>query len=81
MMRIEDVVIKTIISAELQVATACKMFMPHRGNCFGKRSVNILVLNIILHIQILFLFSVEFQVVFCIIVTLITLLTRPFYLR
>jgi hypothetical protein len=35
MMRIEDVVIKTIISVELSIATACKMFMPYRGNCFG----------------------------------------------
>ena len=36
MMKIEDVIIKTIISVELPIATACKMFMPHRGNCFGK---------------------------------------------
>lgn len=36
MMRIEDVVIKTIVSAEVPVATACKMFMPFRGNCFGR---------------------------------------------
>ena len=35
MMRIEDVIIKTMLSAELSIATACKMFMPHRGNCFG----------------------------------------------
>ena len=37
MMRIEDVIIKTLISAELPIATACKMFMPFRGNCFGSR--------------------------------------------
>ena len=36
MMRIEDVIIKTLVSAELPIATACKMFMPYRGNCFGK---------------------------------------------
>ena len=36
MMRIEDVVIKTIVSVEVPVATACKMFMPFRGNCFGR---------------------------------------------
>ena len=35
MMRMEDVIIKTLISAELPIATACKMFMPFRGNCFG----------------------------------------------
>ena len=35
-MRVEDVIIKTVISAELAIATACKMFMPYRGNCFGK---------------------------------------------
>lgn len=36
MMRIEDVVIKTIIAGELHIASACKMFMPSPGNCFGK---------------------------------------------
>lgn len=29
-------VIKTIVSTEVPVATACKMFMPFRGNCFGR---------------------------------------------
>ena len=36
MMRVEDVIIKTLLSAENTVATACKMFMPFKGNCFGK---------------------------------------------
>ncbi|KAK3093578.1 hypothetical protein FSP39_017678 [Pinctada imbricata] len=36
MMRVEDVIIKSILSVEMPVATACKMFMPHRGNCFGR---------------------------------------------
>ena len=36
MMKIEDCVIKTIMSVELPIATACKMFMPYKGNCFGK---------------------------------------------
>lgn len=36
MMRIEDVVVKTIIAGELHIASACKMFMPFPGNCFGK---------------------------------------------
>lgn len=34
--RIEDVVNKVVLCAEFPVATACKMFMPHRGNCFGE---------------------------------------------
>lgn len=36
MMRVEDVIIKTIVSAELPIAVACKMFVPWKGNCFGK---------------------------------------------
>ncbi|XP_067680979.1 tubulin polyglutamylase TTLL5-like isoform X1 [Haliotis asinina] len=43
MMRIEDVIIKTIISVELPIATACKMFMPHRGNCFELYGFDILI--------------------------------------
>ncbi|KAL5009107.1 hypothetical protein ScPMuIL_014688 [Solemya velum] len=43
MMRIEDVIIKTIVSVELPIATACKMFMPHRGNCFELYGFDILV--------------------------------------
>ncbi|PAA67977.1 hypothetical protein BOX15_Mlig002170g1 [Macrostomum lignano] len=34
MMRIEDVVIKSILSVESAVSAACRMFQPHRGNCF-----------------------------------------------
>ena len=36
MMRIEDVVIKTIISGELPISTACRTYLSHPGNCFGK---------------------------------------------
>lgn len=36
MANVEDLIIKTIISAELAIATACKTFLPHRGSCFGK---------------------------------------------
>ncbi|XP_076443155.1 tubulin polyglutamylase TTLL5-like isoform X2 [Babylonia areolata] len=43
MMRIEDVVIKTLLSVELTIATACKMFMPFRGNCFELYGFDILV--------------------------------------
>ncbi|XP_071164164.1 tubulin polyglutamylase TTLL5-like isoform X48 [Mytilus edulis] len=43
MMKIEDVIIKTIISVELPIATACKMFMPHRGNCFELYGFDLLI--------------------------------------
>lgn len=43
MMKIEDVVIKTIISVELPIATACKMFMPYRGNCFELYGFDIMI--------------------------------------
>lgn len=36
MEQIEDLVIKALLSVELHIATACKMFIPHRTNCFGK---------------------------------------------
>ena len=36
MMRVEDVIIKTILCSEEQIASACKLFMPNRGNCFGE---------------------------------------------
>lgn len=38
MSSVEDLIIKTIISAELAIATACKAFVPHRGVCFGKKT-------------------------------------------
>lgn len=34
--QIEDLIIKAVLSAEIHIATACKMFVPHRCNCFGK---------------------------------------------
>ncbi len=34
--QIEDLIIKALLSAEIHIATACKMFVPHRCNCFGK---------------------------------------------
>lgn len=33
--RVEDVIIKTVISGELPIAGACKAFMSQRTNCFG----------------------------------------------
>ncbi len=35
MRRIEDVCIKAIMAATPPVVAACKMFVPHRNNCFG----------------------------------------------
>lgn len=37
MRQVEDLIIKAVLSAELQIATACKMFVPHKTNCFGNR--------------------------------------------
>lgn len=39
MASVEDLIIKTVISAELAIAAACKAFVPHRGVCFGKSSL------------------------------------------
>ncbi|XP_030895160.1 tubulin polyglutamylase TTLL5, partial [Leptonychotes weddellii] len=36
MAHVEDLIIKTIISAELAIATACKTFVPHRSSCFDE---------------------------------------------
>jgi len=35
MVKIESVIIKSILAAELPIATACRMFVPHRDNCVG----------------------------------------------
>ena len=40
MSRVEDVVIKTVISGELPIAGACKAFMNQKTNCFGKYILN-----------------------------------------
>ena len=34
--RIEDVIVKTMISVEFSVGTACRMFVPSKNCCFGK---------------------------------------------
>ncbi|KAG5857562.1 hypothetical protein ANANG_G00020760 [Anguilla anguilla] len=41
--QVEDLVIKAVLSAELQIATACKMFVPHRTNCFELYGFDVLV--------------------------------------
>ena len=43
MASIEDVIIKSIISVEFSVNSACKMFVPHRNNCFELYGFDILV--------------------------------------
>lgn len=35
MRQVEDLIIKAILGAEQQIATACKTFVPHKTNCFG----------------------------------------------
>ncbi|KAJ8290455.1 hypothetical protein GJAV_G00013080 [Gymnothorax javanicus] len=41
--QVEDLVIKAVLSAELQIATACKMFVPHRTNCFELYGFDVLI--------------------------------------
>lgn len=36
MSQIEDVVIKAILACSNTIVSACKMFVPHNNNCFGK---------------------------------------------
>ena len=43
MQTIEDVIIKSIISVEFPVNSACKMFVPHRRNCFELYGFDILI--------------------------------------
>ncbi|KAF7704612.1 hypothetical protein HF521_021684 [Silurus meridionalis] len=41
--QIEDLIIKAVLSAELQIATACKTFVPHRNNCFELYGFDVLI--------------------------------------
>ncbi|XP_043119727.1 tubulin polyglutamylase TTLL5 isoform X2 [Puntigrus tetrazona] len=41
--QIEDLIIKALLSAELHIATACKMFVPHRCNCFELYGFDVLI--------------------------------------
>nr|KAF6503272.1 tubulin tyrosine ligase like 5 [Molossus molossus] len=43
MANVEDLIIKTIISAELAIATACKTFVPHRCSCFELYGFDVLI--------------------------------------
>ncbi|XP_023272967.1 tubulin polyglutamylase TTLL5 [Seriola lalandi dorsalis] len=43
MRQIEDLIVKAVVSAELQIATACKMFVPHKTNCFELYGFDVLI--------------------------------------
>lgn len=42
MRQVEDLIIKAVLSAELQIASACKMFVPNKTNCFGDHFIFLL---------------------------------------
>ena len=41
--KINDIIIKTIVSAESMIVNACEMFVPHRGNCFELLGFDVLI--------------------------------------
>ncbi|XP_069771943.1 tubulin polyglutamylase TTLL5 isoform X2 [Narcine bancroftii] len=43
MTQIEDLIIKALMSAELPIASATKMFVPHKGNCFELYGFDVLI--------------------------------------
>uniref|UniRef100_S4RUG6 Tubulin--tyrosine ligase-like protein 5 n=1 Tax=Petromyzon marinus TaxID=7757 RepID=S4RUG6_PETMA len=43
MARIEDLIVKTILSVEQTIASSVRMFVPHRGNCFGMMGLGVLL--------------------------------------
>lgn len=43
MMRIEDIIIKTIISIEHKVFKACQQYVPYRNNCFDLLGFDVLI--------------------------------------
>ncbi|XP_076604283.1 tubulin polyglutamylase TTLL5 isoform X1 [Chaetodon auriga] len=43
MRQVEDLIIKAVLSAELQIGTACKMFVPHKTNCFELYGFDVLI--------------------------------------
>ncbi|KAG7237241.1 hypothetical protein INR49_032574 [Caranx melampygus] len=43
MRHVEDLIVKAVLSAELQIATACKMFVPHKTNCFELYGFDVLI--------------------------------------
>ncbi|XP_034530715.1 tubulin polyglutamylase TTLL5 isoform X1 [Notolabrus celidotus] len=43
MRQVEDLIIKAVLSAELQIGTACKMYVPHKTNCFELYGFDVLI--------------------------------------
>ncbi|KAF7670248.1 hypothetical protein LDENG_00043360 [Lucifuga dentata] len=43
MRQVEDLIIKAVLSAEVQIATACKTFVPHKTNCFELYGFDVLI--------------------------------------
>ncbi|XP_068509142.1 tubulin polyglutamylase TTLL5 isoform X2 [Syngnathus scovelli] len=43
MKQIEDVIIKAVLSAQMQIAMACKTFVPHQTNCFELYGFDVLI--------------------------------------
>ncbi len=43
MMRIEELIVKTLLSGEMAIASASNMFQPYRGNCFELYGFDVLV--------------------------------------
>ncbi|XP_025912953.1 tubulin polyglutamylase TTLL5 isoform X4 [Apteryx rowi] len=43
MANVEDLIIKTVLSAELVIAAACKTFLSHRGSCFELYGFDVLI--------------------------------------
>lgn len=43
MKQVEDLIIKAVLSAELQISSACKMFVPHKTNCFELYGFDVLI--------------------------------------
>ncbi|XP_032356197.1 tubulin polyglutamylase TTLL5 isoform X1 [Etheostoma spectabile] len=43
MRQVEDLIIKAVLSAEPQIGTACKMFVPHKTNCFELYGFDVLI--------------------------------------
>ncbi|XP_042669124.1 tubulin polyglutamylase TTLL5 isoform X2 [Centrocercus urophasianus] len=43
MASVEDLIIKTVVSAEQAIATACKTFLSHRGSCFELYGFDVLI--------------------------------------
>ncbi|XP_073494199.1 tubulin polyglutamylase TTLL5 isoform X2 [Phyllobates terribilis] len=43
MSQVEDLIVKTVISGELPIASACKSFQVHRGNCFELYGFDVLI--------------------------------------